>query len=57
MCVWLQSLQKNANMTKKIIFHIILIWVLKNAEFDADFEFVGKVLKKSPAKKVIGMKM
>jgi hypothetical protein len=44
-------------MTKKIIFHIILIWVLKNAEFDADFEFVGKVLKKSPAKKVIGMKM
>ncbi len=27
-----------------------LIWVLKNAEFHADFESVEKVLKKSPKK-------
>jgi hypothetical protein len=33
-------------MTQKIIFQIILIWVSKNAEFDADFESVEKVVKK-----------
>jgi hypothetical protein len=27
------------------IFKLILIWMSKNAEYDADFEFVEKVVK------------
>jgi hypothetical protein len=46
----LQSYQ-SANKSKKNLFKN-LIWVLKNAEFHADFESVEKVLKKC-TKKVI----
>jgi hypothetical protein len=37
---------KSANITTKKYFQLILIWVLKNAEFDADFESVEKVVQK-----------
>jgi hypothetical protein len=40
-------------MTPKKWFQIISIWVSKNAEFDADFESVKKVVKNIPRKKVI----
>jgi hypothetical protein len=37
---------KSANtVTEKIIFQIILIWVSKNPEFDAEFESVEKKQK------------
>ncbi len=45
-CVWLKSLQKNANMTQKIFFSNDFDMGIKNAEFDADFESVKKVVKK-----------
>ncbi len=43
--VRLQSLQKVQKWPKKYFFQIISIWVYKNAEFDADFESVEKVVK------------
>ncbi len=48
---------KSANMTQKIIFSNYFDMVSKNAEFDADFESVEKVLKKFQWKKVICMKV
>jgi hypothetical protein len=48
----LQSWQKSTNMTPKIFFHYILKWVSKNVEFDVDFKFVEKSVKKFLQKKV-----
>ncbi len=42
---------------KTFFFQRILIWELKNAEFDADFESIEKVREKNPTKKVISLKV
>jgi hypothetical protein len=39
-------------MTTKIIFQLILIWASKNAEFDADFVSVKKVVKNFHEKRI-----
>ncbi len=51
-CEHLQSkITKSVNKSKKRIYYENSIWVSKNAEFQADFESVEKVLKKSNKKK------
>jgi hypothetical protein len=44
--VWLESFLKSANMTQKIFVVEKIVKDIKNAEFNADFESVEKVLKK-----------
>ncbi len=51
--VWFQSLKKVLIWPKKIFLLKKSKKVLKNAEFHADFESVGKVVKKCTKKKVI----
>ncbi len=43
---------KNANLTQKKNFQIILIWESINTEFDADFESIEKVVKKCLRKRL-----
>jgi len=43
---WLESLQKNANMTQKFIFSKKSIRVSKDAEFNAEFKSTEKNCKK-----------
>ncbi len=52
----LSKVVKSANMTHKVFFFKNAIWVSKNAEFNADFEFIEK-LKKTHAEKVINEKV
>jgi hypothetical protein len=52
LCAFGFKVCKNANMTQKIIFSDYFDMGIKNAEFDADFESVKKVVKKCLRKKL-----
>jgi hypothetical protein len=48
--ICIQSLEKNANKSKKIVFFKNAICPSKNADFHADLKSVGKVSKKCTKK-------